>query len=404
VAYSKGMLPGAAARVAAICSLALTVGVARAERRAVAVVDVPGDPATAKLAGEIAKELGDHAALRNVLNYSEDLRGQLVDEDADALKRARDQKTKAEELLAPPKFDFKAAALEAERGEEELRGATPSDAVLVLYADLAFVQGQAQLGMKKPKDAAAAFGLVHRLSPGRTLDPGVYLPELIKAFDDAANLPTQTATLMVKGSGRVWIDGIERGPPGPYEVPIGFHVVWLTGPDRLTRGWQGEVVLGPANPVAQIPDVPADDRVKVRRARIALRTATDATARAAAMRQLATLVNVHEAVLLTMSNGKVIFQTWRDKAPGFSALREIKDEPPREVLYVLAPPPRKVQKPPPLPPIEYTPRWYRRRTVQVSTAVGVALVVGAYVVSTYFGAGTVPIDGAGFPVPEVQSR
>src|SRR5262245_47368887 len=116
------MLPGAAARVAAICSLVLTAGVARAERRPVAGVGVPGDPATAKLAGDIAKELGDHAALRNVLNYSEDLRGQLVDEDADALKRAREQKAKAEELLAPPKFDFKLAASEAERGEVELRG------------------------------------------------------------------------------------------------------------------------------------------------------------------------------------------------------------------------------------------------------------------------------------------
>lgn len=405
MAYSKGMLPGAAARVAAFCSLVLTVGVARAERRPVAVVDLPGEPASEKLARDLAKELGDHPQLRNVLSYADDLRGPVDDEDKDALDEARKHKTRAEELLAPPNFKFEAAATEATAGEDALGGATPTPAVLELYADLAFAHGRALLGARRPKEAADAFGLVHRLSPGRTLDPGTYLPELIKAFDDSAKLSTDSARLMVKGSGRVWIDGVEHGSPGMYDVPVGVHVVWLTGPDRMTHGWRGPVA-GNAE-VATIVDDPASDHVKVRRARRALRDAPDATARAAAIKQLAALLGVHDAVLVMSSNGKLIVQTWRDKAPGFSALREISSEPPRELLTTLAPPPPRRAGPrlPPGPTIEHTPRWYRRWSVRIGTAAGVAIAVGSYFLVSYLTGGSVPWDGdTKFPVGETQAR
>ena len=405
MAYSKGMLPGAAARVAAFCSLVLTVGVARAERRPVAVVDLPGDPASEKLARDLAKELGDHPVLRNVLSFADELRGPLDDEDKDALDEARKDKQQAEEQLAPPNFKFQAAAAAATAGEDALSTATPTPAVLELYADLAFAHGRALLGDKKPKEAADAFALVHRLSPGRTLDPGTYLPELIKAFQDAGNLATQTAPVMVKGSGRVWIDGEERGPTGLYDVPLGRHVVWLTGPDRMTQGWRGDV-LGKSE-VATIADSPASDRVKIRRARRALRDAPDATARAAAIKQLAGLLGVHDAVLVMSSNGKLIVQTWRDKAPGFSALREVTTEPPRELLTTLAPPPPPRKRPPLIagPTIEKTPRWYRRWSVRVGTGAGVALAVGSYFLISYLNGGLVPWDGnPGFRTGETQAR
>ena len=409
MAYSKGMLPGAAARVAAFCSLVLWVGVARAERRPVAVVDLPGDPATEKLATEIAKELGDHPVLRNVVNYAADLRGPLDDEDAEAIAKALRYKAKAEAELAPPNFRFALAANAAVDGEDELRRAAPNETVLALYADLSFVLGLAKLGEKKPGEAAAAFALVHRLAPNRTLDTNIYLPEVIKAFDDAGKVTTTaSATLMVKGSGRVWIDGVERGPPGPYEVPIGRHVVWLTGPDRVTRGWRGDVVekvTDPSQNVAIIADDPASDRLKVLRARLALRKAADPAARASAMRHLAALVGVHDAVLLTMVNDKIVVQSWRDKAPGFSALREVKKERPRELLVTLAPPPRVIVPPPPPHTFEQTPRWYRRRKVQIGTAAGVVLAVGSYVLYGYLtGAWVLWDSNPSFPGPETQTR
>ena len=74
-------------------------------------------------------------------------------------------------------------------------------------------------------------------------------------------------------------------------------------------------------------------------------------------------------------------QTWRDRAPGFSAMTERGAQSPETLLMAIAPPPPPRPKDPPiiiLPPEE--PAWYRDRRVQVSVGLGVALVVVAAVV------------------------
>jgi hypothetical protein len=97
------------------------------------------------------------------------------------------------------------------------------------------------------------------------------------------------------------------------------------------------------------------------------------------MQALAGFVNVHDAILLSAVNGKILWQTWRDRGRGFSAVRELARERSGEILKSLVPP----------HPIDLTagvrvpalpPPWYRRRTVQV----GVAATVVAAVLGGYF--------------------
>jgi hypothetical protein len=131
----------------------------------------------------------------------------------------------------------------------------------------------------------------------------------------------------------------------------------------------------------------AQRKLIVQRARLALAQSADATARSAAMTNLAKLVGVRDAVLLHVSGDKVVVQTWHtgsDVVPlGFSSLREHVKEKPVDILTQLAPP-KKIEKVE--PPIQVKPlvvkKWYQRRPYQLGIAAGVvAAVVGIYFAS-----------------------
>jgi hypothetical protein len=98
------------------------------------------------------------------------------------------------------------------------------------------------------------------------------------------------------------------------------------------------------------------------------------------MRALAAFVNVHDAVLISAVNGRVLWQTWRDREPGFSAIRDLGRDPPIEILKQLAPPPPVVD---PEPVTLHVPlatrRWYQHRPVQLGLGAAiVAAIVGGY--------------------------
>ncbi len=356
---------------------------AAADRRPVAVVDLAFDPAAEKLAKDLERALNGHPDLSQLPDstLSAELIGVPADDDQRLLADATASLTRASEHLAS--FEFQLAGVHATEGETALLGVTPSLATARL-ADLAFVLGRTRLGESKAAEALEQFQLVQRLGPGRVLDPAQYLPEEIQAFQAAGTEPPGTATLSVKGSGRIWVDGRDRGPTGvPIEIAPGLHVVWVTGPDRETRGRYVRALPGTAQAI-EIEDAPASDRLKVRRARLVLRAAPDATARSSAMTQLAALLGVHDAVLITSGGGDVLVQTWRDRAPGFSARRPVKGASPRELLAPLAPAvvirPRGPTGPVlrPLPP--RATRWYRKRWVQASVAGVLAAMVGSIVI------------------------
>jgi hypothetical protein len=384
------MPSGLSARVVAVCTLILGVWFGRtahAERRPVAVIDVSGEKITADLATELNQVLFSHPELEPIKDFklAGELYGDFIDEDRSNIKNANAFKDTAENALAG--FSLQVAQQNAESGELSLQRVEPVNAVLVTYSQLAFIRGQALLGL--PGNAAEAtvqLALAHRLNPSFVPDAARYLPDVVQSFNDAKKKWTGTGTLVVGGHGRISVDGREMGnAPAEVEVEAGPHVVWLAGEDRLTSGSTVLVEAAPKKTRLDIADAPADTRVKLRRARADLRFA-DAAARSVAMQQLFAILNVRDAVLLQAANGKLIYQSVHaDKLVDpssyhFSSLAEVRVKKPIELLAGLAPPKPKEAKPAtePIKPIVEKP-WYARRKVQATIAIGVvAAIIGGY--------------------------
>jgi hypothetical protein len=354
-------------------------------RRAVAVIDLTNDQAVRDMANKLLELLASHAELAPpAISDGAALVDKPPADDELRIAGAQKKRQAAEQNLA--QRNFREAAIDAVEGQELLLHVTPR-AAISLYADLALALGQSRLGEKKGVEARDAFALTYRLDPHRTLDDLHYLPEVVKTFE-AAKQPDPGAgvgTIAVRGAGRVWIDGQEVGSaPGAFQASYGRHVVWLTGLLRETGG--KEVMVTQERPGdATIMDGPLSRPQKVIRYRMALAQAQDPAARASAMMALATFVNVHEAVLLSLVNGKLIWQAWRDRAPGFSALRELKRDGALEILKSLAPP---APVDDPDPPALHVPlvvrHWYQEPRVQLGlVATVVVAVIGGVLWARY---------------------
>ncbi len=370
-----------AARTAIVCVLLWGV-TALADRRHVAVVDLTGGDGEAEaLAAALRSELIQHDELQPVSDVSAEdaLKGVMLDEDAQSLATARADKKQADDELL--QSNFPDAARAALHGQQQLLGVTPTAAVPI-YADLAFALGQAYVGEGKLTDAAMAFTVTHRLTPGRVLDPSRFYPDVVTAYDDAgtALATAGTTTLAVTGSGEIWIDGVSQGaaPREGIAVTAGSHLVQLTGPTRIIDGVT--LVVEANKPAAvSIADAPAPAALQVRRVRMALARAPDAAAHASLMAQLAKLIEVGDAVLLSKVDGKLLIQTWRDRAPGFSSLQEQGTKKPLDLLTPLSPPkPKVILVPVPvLQPVEIE-HWYTKTSVKIAAPItAVAIIIGA---------------------------
>ncbi|HWU86144.1 MAG TPA: hypothetical protein VN253_02670, partial [Kofleriaceae bacterium] len=378
-------------------------------RRPVAVIALADDPQAEAFANLLGTTLVNHGALAPLEPGSMigALVGEFVDEYRDKIASAEGTRVRAEKALSD--FVFPVAVSTAQAGHESLHTVIPSTHAVALYSDLALIVAKAKLGEGRQAEAARFFGLVHQLTPGRRLDPALHLPEVVAAYEAARTGLARTGTLVVKGSGRVWVDGKDQDARTQFLLPAGLHVVWLTGPDRETVGRQVFVEADQEN-IVDLGEAPASIRLRVQRARIALRNAPDPAARAAAMRRLADLLAVHDAVLITMPAGKLIVQTWHDKPegdllPGFSAHRLALGEQPTELLRPLAPPPThpRPARPRPLPDVEK--EWYRRRPVQASIAAGVlGVVIGSIVLARRLQDRTVRLDGDTIFLPTLVVR
>lgn len=381
------MAPRLAVRSATLCVAILGAwlaagGSAEAARRQVAVVALSPDAEAEAYANLIGTTLVHHDTLAPLEQGAMigALVGPLLDESGDRLAAAKAALGHAEGALGS--FVFPMAISTAQGGHEALHAVVPTTESIGLYADLALTLAKAKLGENKQAEAARFFGLVHLLSPGRRLDPALHLPEVVAAFQAAQPVYTRVGTLALKGSGRVWIDGKDLGAvQQPVALTEGLHVVWLEGFERKTVGRQVWVEAGRES-VVDLGEAPAPLPLRVQRARLLLHDAVDRDARGAAMRRLAELLGVHDAVLITMPNGKLIVQTWHDREEGelragFSAYRLAAGEAPIALLKPLAPPVPLVAGPPPPPP-----PWYRRRGVQASIAAGaVSVIVGSVILS-----------------------
>jgi len=376
------MSPAMAAPRVLLLLLAMIAGAspAYAERRPVAVVDLAGSEPTRKLAEELRLALEVHADLRPIQRPTEAaaLIEAIDDPDAARLERALDSRARTEEQLG--QLEHATALRYARDGQAELLYVSPSLAAKP-YAQLAVLVGVAHFNEHQIAEAHTAFALARRLDPSYALEPARYIPEIVEAYDEAVRAAGPRGALAIAGTGHVWIDGVEVGiAPGTFAVAEGPHVVWLTGVDRETRGATVVVTPGAATRL-EIPEAEVSRRTRVQRARQLLARAPDPTARAAAMKRLAELVGVADAILLSSVNGKVIVQTWRaagaPRAPGFSALRERGVTSPAELLEPLAPQREiaPVLGPIELPPVPPERRWYERRPVQAGLALGIAAAI-----------------------------
>jgi hypothetical protein len=351
-------------------------------RQAVAVIDLTDDPAVRDLANKLLDILASNPELAPpAISDGAALVDKLPADDELRIAEANRKRMSAEDNLA--QRNFREAAIDAVEGQELLLRVNPR-AALPLYADLSLALGQSRLGEKKDAAARESFALTYRLEPRRTLDELHYLPEVVQAFEAAKHSVPGTGTITVRGAGRVWIDGEEVGTaPGEFRASYGRHVIWLTGLLREAGG--KEVMVAQGKPgEATILDGPLTRPQKVIRFRNALSQAQDPAARSSAMVALATFVNVHDAILLAQVNGKITYQLWRDREPGFSAIKELGHDTAFDILRPLLPP--ETDAPPPVVeiPLVVEKRWYQRRSVQLGLAATVvAAIVSGYLWATY---------------------
>ena len=357
-------------------------GQLRPVRRSVAVIDLANDQSVRDVAYKALDMLASHVELAPpAISDGAALVDKLPPDDEFLLIAAQRKRIAAEQNLA--QRDFREAAIDAAEGQEILLRVTPRTAIS-LYADLAFALGQSRLGEKRDAEAREAFALTYRLDPHRTLDDLHYLPEVIQTFEAAKQGSPEMGAIAVRGSGQVWVDGAEVGTaPGEFPVTLGRHVVWLTGLMRETGGKEVLVTQGRPGD-ATILDGPLTRPQKVARLRAALAQTKDPAARASAMAALAGFVNVHEAILLSLDDNKrILWQVWRDRAPGFSAIHELGREPVIEILNQIAPPHPVVEPEIVVHTEAPETRWYLQRKVQIGVGVAVLAFIGGFVLAHY---------------------
>jgi hypothetical protein len=369
----------------------------RVERRQVALIDLVGDEEAGALGRTFAAELVRHRELAPLADASiaATMIGPLVEEDSAAIESARRALADAGDALA--RFELSVAAARAIAGQAELNNVQPTPAATRLYAELAFVLGQAKLSDGDGPAARSSFLLTQRLAPDWTLDPARYLPDVITAFRQALRSGGGRVPLQIRGQGTAYIDGQLAGTaPLSLEVAPGPHVVQLFGASRLARGARIEVTpTAPA--VVVLPDARASLPVIVARGRRAAAAAVDPTALTTAVAQLARLIGVGDVVVLSRGNdGVLTAQAWRDRPPGAGRIHAAQSgDVVAAALLDLAPPsPEELR---PAPPVIVRPAperlWYQKRWVQVSLVSGaLAVIATAVVIATSDGADSVGIN------------
>lgn len=356
-------------------------GPARADERAVLVVDATGGPG-ADVAERLTRSLGPDPALRP--GNSEVLAALLAPTPDDDGPR-----TTAVTALAGARerlgrfLDAEAAAM-ARAAQDAAAGDADRAATREVLADLAFVEAMAIAGGGDLAAATPTFALVHRLSPGRTLDPARYLPEVIRAFDAAATPPPQTGMLFIAAPGatQVLVDGVAiGGEPVALQVAPGPHIVTARGEAIRGSGRRVEAAAGQTVRVDLIL-VQAPLAVRAGRARDRLLAATTDAARADAVETLLQLAGAKDGVVLVVEAGAVAARLYTQRG-GLGPPRPVGDDLPA-VLRPFRPvrplpPPQVDPTPEPVIPVEPTPPWYRERWAKVSIGVGTAAVVIAVV-------------------------
>lgn len=368
------------ARLALLLPAALAIFAARAaqaDERPVLVIDATHGGGAA-LAERLTRALGPDPALRpGNAEVVAGLAGPTPVDDRAVTTATTTLATARERLV---RFAHGDAATLARAAQEGVAGDADRPAVRELLADLAFVEAMAIAGDSGLAAAAPTFGLVHRLSPGRKLDPARYLPEVIHAFDAAATSAGPTGMLIIAapGASEILVDGVAIGAePVATTVAAGPHIVTARGePIKGT----GRRVLAAAGQTVRVDliSVVAPLGVRAARARDRLLAATSEVARIDAITTLLQLAGATDAIVLVDGSGTEIASRLYTERGGLGPARPVGDDV-QAVLRPLRPLPR-IKPPPDPPPVIVKPLppalpWYQERWAKVSLGVGATAVV-----------------------------
>lgn len=277
-----------------LVALAATVGVAAADERVVLVVDATGTDDGRALTARIERSLGPDRLLDPVpARYREALAAPtLTDTGWTALEG---EVAEIRKLLAAPMY---AAARERARAAQDFLARYAGDpGARALLAELVLVEGLAVAGESGAEAARPLFGLVHRLAPGQTLDPGRYLPEVVRVFDAAARSGA-SGKLVIDASGaeQILVDGNLVGGE-TVVVAAGPHIVTVRGERIDPQGRRVESVAA-KDVVVTLTTVEAPAEVLMGRARDRLVAATDDRARVDALSVMLAKTNARHAVIV----------------------------------------------------------------------------------------------------------
>lgn len=395
---ASAMTRGAAKHATNAAGCALFLGViaamfspsrAAADERPVLVIDATGTDEGRAMVSRVEKHMGPDPLLGPVPDL---FRVPL------AAPTPADTSWKAEEatlaevrkLLTP--IGYRQAAEKARGAQDRLAPYAADPAARVLLAELVLVEGLAVAGERGLDAARPLFLLVHRLTPGRTLDPGRYSPEVVKAFAAASvSGPSGKVTVTAPGATEVLIDGVVIPGGEPLEnhpLPAGPHIITVRGERVETLGRRVQATAA-ATVRVELEPVQAELDVRLQRARDRLLAAADDGARTIAIRDLlGTIKSSRHAIVVVREDGNVGELAVRlftdqgglgpprvvgdDVAGAIAPLRPLKKPPPRG--NGKGPAGGGIGKGPEVPPGE---PWYRKTWFKATTGtvVGVAAVV-----------------------------
>jgi hypothetical protein len=382
-----------------------TAGPARGQNappRVVAVIDATAgatsDPAVTTLAARIESQIDREDDLVPVASDRRPaLVGGVPDETLSAITEARSALSRGRDEAA--RFDHEKVIAEADRGLARAVNLPPDAELAGLLADLAFERGLARFYRNDKVEAARDFTLVHRLAPGRKLNDIQYFDEIIQLFEQAAE-PGKSAALDVAApaGATVWVDAAKIGEaPAVVTLPVGLHVVTITGDKLVSRGQLVEVPEAGAQ--VRIDAADATGSVIVQRLRRRVAAAGDEVARADAVAALvrevggqdAVVVGYHDEVLVTwIYSGRTGSLGDPKPAEGRAAGDIVK--PLRPIVVPRRDPRPTYEIPPPIEP------WWQKRWIQASIGGGLLLGVVTTVLllqSGDRGTSTVTIGGFG---------
>ena len=365
---------GAVACLVALAAVA-TAGRAAAERQPVVIVDGTSDgaggDAVRALEAQLAREdaLGAVAADVMVALHQPVVAVETWPAEAAAAL------TEARAALA--RFGYREAADRAHGALDRLAAVADVPAARKQLAELALVEGQALVGAGALAQAELTLRLVHRLDPGRTLDPSRYLPEVVSAYLLAGrpSSPTGTLHLAAPGAAEVLVDGVVVGSePRVIDVAPGPHLIAARGEAIDTTGRRIDVPAGPIR-VDLVPLL-APLPVRVTRVVNRLRAASNDAAVAAAMRTLVVdLAQARDAIVVVHGATGLATRIYTT-AGGLGP-----EQPLTDADLVIAPLRPLVITPPPPPPPRPLPDepWYRTRRGRTIIGVSVGAVLAGIV-------------------------